>query len=106
MTKDDVVQAVCEVCGIMPSDLRKRSRKEPLPTARALITHYLYRELNLSPRDIVSDICFPVYGRTAVYHYLPRGRTLIELQAAHNKALRATMERVDRILQARTAQWR
>lgn len=87
MTKDDIIDIVCEVCEITRDDLKLRSRKEPLPTARALIAHYLYRELRMFPRDILPSIGYPHYSRVSVYHYIPGKRTLIEQRAMYNKLL-------------------
>ncbi len=88
-----VIDAVCEVCGISPGDLRKRSRAEPLPTARALVAHFLYRDIRLNPREILPLVCHPDYKRTAVYHYLGR-RTLVEIKSPFQKELRLKVEAV------------
>lgn len=91
MTKEDIISIVCGACGIGPVDLQKRSRKEPLPTARALIAHYLYRELNMMPREI-----FPLIGcdRSSVYHYLGRS-TLVEHRGPFQKHLLSIKELID-----------
>lgn len=84
---------VCDECGITPEMLKMRSRREPLPMARALIAHFLYRELGMFPRDILSLTGHPVSKRTAVYHYLGRD-TLIERRTPYDRDLRRKAEAI------------
>lgn len=100
MTKEDIINIVCEVCGINPQDLKQRSRKEPLPTARALIVHYLYREFRMFPRDISPLIGHPNYNRVSVYRYLPGGETLVEQRFPHDKYLRNHITEIDSRIQS------
>lgn len=93
MKSEDIIQIVCDVCEITPDDLRKRSRKEPLPTARALIAHFLYRELNMMPREIFPLIGHPLYSRTASYYYLGR-RTFVEERIPHQRTIREKAEQI------------
>lgn len=95
MTAEKIIEIVCGVCGIEPGDLKQRSRKEPLPTARALIAHYLYRELRMFPRDILPWIGYPVRGRTSVYHYIPGRHTLVEQRALYDRDLRHHLADID-----------
>lgn len=87
MTQERIIEAVCEVCGIEPVQLKERSRKEPLPTARALIAHFLSNELKMTPRDIWPLIGKPHIHRTSVYHYLGKS-TLVEQRTPFQKELR------------------
>lgn len=99
MTIADIIRIVCGVCGIRPEELENRSRKEPLPTARALIAHFLYRELNMMPREILPYIGYPSCTRTTVYYYLGR-KTLVETRSPHQKDLRRKEEQVKAIIDA------
>ena len=103
MTEDDIINAVCEVCGITPGDLKTRTRREPIPTARALIAHFLYRELHKDAREIVRYIGHPGVDRTSAYHYLPDRRkgkqTLVEDRMPYQKKLRKLKEEIERILE-------
>lgn len=105
MTASDIVQIVCEVCGITPEDLKKRSRKEDIFTARALIAHFLYRKLNMMPREISGLIGHMGVSRTSVYHCLPnkhtRNKTLVEDRSPHQKELQKKAEIVKSILCSR-----
>lgn len=97
ITKEEIIEIVCQEFGITPGMLKLRSRRDPLPTARAFIAHFLYRELGMFPRDILPLTGHPLEKRTAVYHYLGR-RTLIERTLPFNKALRRRMESISAML--------
>ncbi len=93
LTQEMIVETVCSEFGVTPDMLQLRSRRDPLPTVRALIAHYLYRELGMFPREILPYTGHPVNKRTAVYHYLGR-RTLVERTAPYDKALRQKMDNI------------
>lgn len=93
-----IINEVCAVCGITPQDLKKRTRAEPIPTARALIAHFLYREIRMTPRDIFLLIGAPGYNRTAIYHYIGR-KTLIETRSPFQKELKIKTEQIKQRLQ-------
>lgn len=86
ITEKEIIDIVCRVCGIEQPQLMIRSRKEPLPTARALISHFLSTELRMSPRQIKPLISGPGYGRTSIYHYL-RGQSLVEQRSPYQSNL-------------------
>lgn len=102
MTPEKIIEIVCDVCGITPGDLKKRSRKEPIPTARALIAHFLYRELNMMPRDISPLIGHPNYSRVSANYYLPSrwngSHTYIEARSPYQRDLREKYEKIQEIL--------
>lgn len=93
MTKEEIVETICREFGITPEMLKMRSRREPLPTARAFIAHFLYRELGMFPRDILPLTGHPVEKRTAVYHYLGR-KTLVERTVPYDRAMRLKLESI------------
>lgn len=97
MTADEIIQIVCDVCGITVDDLKKRSRKEPIPTARALIAHFLHKELRMFPREILPLIGHPNYNRTAIYYYVGK-KTLIESRMTYQRDLRDKFEIIEKIL--------
>ena len=97
MTKYDIINTVCEVFGVSHEDLKKRSRAEPLPTARAFIAHFLYTELRMSPREILSIIGNQNYRRTAIYHYIGR-ETLVEARLPFQKDLKHKVEQIKQML--------
>ena len=94
MTKETIINTVCEVCGIAPEDLNRRTRAEPIPTARALAAHFLCRELRMGSREILQLIGNPAYKRTAIYHYIGR-KTLVENRMPFHKDLRLKVEQIE-----------
>ncbi len=66
MTKDDVISVVCNVCGIIPADIKRRTKQGDIVMARHFIAHYLYSSLNVPIRDIAHSI-----GTSVPYVYKP-----------------------------------
>lgn len=97
MTNDEIIRVVCEVCGITPDDLKKRSRKEPLPTARALIAHFLYTENNIMPREISTLVGHLGATRKVGYHYIGR-TTWVNDRSPYDKSLREKKERIEQVI--------
>lgn len=97
MTKEEIINTVCEVCGVTVEQLRQRSRREPLPTARALISHFLHEELRMSPREILPFIGHSHINRTAIYHYLGK-KTLVEKRLPFQKQLREKTEQIQKLI--------
>lgn len=97
ITKEEITEIVCREFGITTEMLGMRSRRAPLPTVRAFIAHFLYRELGMFPREILPFTGHPTEKRTAVYYYLGR-KTLIERTAPFNKDMRLKMERISETL--------
>lgn len=93
ITKEEVVETICREFGITPEILKMRTRREPLPTVRAFIAHFLYRELGMFPRDILPLTGHPIEKRTAVYHYLGR-KTLVERTIPYDREMRLKMESI------------
>lgn len=86
ITQEEIIEITCREYGITSELLLTRSRRDPLPTVRAIIAHLLYRELGMFPRDILPLTGHPADHRTAVYYYLGR-RTLVESRLPFNKEL-------------------
>lgn len=97
MTTEDIIDVVCEVCVVTPADLKKRSRKEPLPTARALIAHFLYTELRIMPRQISQIVGHVGACRKFGYHYIGRS-TWVNERSPYDRKLRELKERIEEII--------
>lgn len=91
---ETIVNVVCKVCGITRNELESRSKREPIPVARALIAHFLYNELRMLPRSIARYIGSPYRNRTSVYHYLRKEGSLIDRWAPCNKDIREKAEQI------------
>lgn len=98
MTSEKIIEIVCNVCGVAPADLQKRSRKEPLPTARALIAHFLYTENNIMPRQISQLVGHDGACRKFGYHYIGRS-TWVNERSPYNRKLREMKERIEQIIE-------
>lgn len=102
MEREKIIEAVCSVCSVPKEELCTKSRKEPLPTARALIAHFLYHKLRMSACEIRPYICHPESSSATIYHYLPNhtrgGKTLIDERTPHSRRLRKLKLRVQIIL--------
>lgn len=96
-TKEEVVRVTCREFGIEPDMLKLRLRREPLPFARAVIAHLLYRELGMLPREILPFIGHMPHNRTVIYHYIGR-TTLVERLTPYNKALREKLANINQQL--------
>lgn len=92
--KEKVVEIVCNEFGVTPNMLKQRSRQDPLPTVRAFIAHYLYRECGMFPREILPYTGHPIENRTVMYYYLGR-KTLVERLSPFDKAMRRRMESIN-----------
>lgn len=56
MTKEEIISAVCEVCGIGPEDLLRKTKVQDVVMARHLIAHHLYWRLTVSLSEIAQAI--------------------------------------------------
>lgn len=65
MTKDEIINVVCEVCGTTPGELKSGSIARNVTAARHLIAYHLcYLTLTLSLEEAAKEVGV---GRTALY---------------------------------------
>lgn len=56
ITKEQIVNVVCEVCGIVPDDLKRRTKGQDIVMARHFIAHYMFSLLNCPIRMIAQTV--------------------------------------------------
>lgn len=82
-TKDEIINIVCEVCGVAPEDLTTEDRSADVVMARHLIIHHLYWRLNMQPPEIA-----PIVGMKRPSVYKPLFRNPMSVRVKTEMLLR------------------
>ncbi len=96
MTKNEIINTVCEVCGVKRDDLTARGREQDVVMARHLAAHYLFYTLGLSMDDIAAEIGVK-YARS-LYGLLYHNRAQERAQKPWEQLFKKRYDRLERMI--------